>query len=63
MWNLIKNNTKLIYKTETDFKTNLMVIITIEGREELGGRNNIYILLYKIDDCEKLQYSIGKSTQ
>ena len=50
-----KNDTKEhIYKTETnsDFKTNLMVIIgeTTGGKKNWEDGYNIYILLYKIDD-------------
>ena len=55
MWTLIKMIQKNLFKkteTNSDFKTYLMVIIgeTVRGRENWEGRNNIYTLLYKIDD-------------
>ena len=57
MWNLTKMIQKklLIKQNVTDFKTNHMVTIggTIEGREKLGGENNIYTLLHKRDDYQE----------
>ena len=47
-----KNDTKeLVYKTETDFKTSLMVtIVEIVGRKNWEDGNNIYTPMYKRDD-------------
>ena len=36
---------------------------TVGGKEDLGGGNNIYTLLYKTDNNKNLLYNTGKTTQ
>ena len=67
MWNLVKNDTELFNKTESDskdFKTKLLVNRKTLGRridQEVGI--DIYTLLYTEWMSNKdLLYSIGKST-
>ena len=65
MWNSNKNDMKELTKQKLiDFKMIWVTIAETMGREERNqeDKNNMYPLLYKIDNKDLL-YSTGKSTQ